>query len=940
MFKQIFNKNYSRYKYKRVIKGYCKVTPIYNCFFRSGLPNIFCCFFLSFFISFGPVIAQDANNCTGPTATIEASSPVCQGGTVSLKLKEASGHAPFDLVVNGVTYKGVEVGQTFATVSAAGSIWGMGGTPANGNVNDGVPIEVGVKFRSAIKGYITGIRFYKGVQNAGVHIGSLWNSSGTRLATATFTNETDSGWQEVTFPVPVSIAANTTYIASYLSPEGIYAYSGDFFTNAGVSNDSLTALQSNADELNGIYKYGGGFPDQSFNNSNYWVDVLFISSLTSATTTNYTLTSIADSHNCTSNGAALSVASVAINPLPSGSIRIEEQTCDSDKINLIFDANSGTGSFNLVINGTSYSNINSGSAFSTGMQTYSATSIWSNNTPPPTATVSSDSSSVELGVKFKSTTSGKVLGIRFYKATGNSGKHTGSLWSADGNLLATGIFSNETSGGWQQMTFKMPVVIQANTVYIASYYTPVGQYLYSSNYFTNNSAGNSFLKALSSGEEGANGVFKYGPGGIFPTESFDNTNYWVDVVFKPDTVFTPEKNFFHLTSVSDANSCTLLGDPLYELGVVPISCPPVLMDSLVPVTCSPQNLQLVFRQPISCASIAVDGSDFTVEGPYPVRVTSARGDCVSNGFSSSITIQLDQPLQRAGKFQLHLQDGSDGNTLLDEHNQQTPKGSALSFEVKDTVNAAFTYTIKYSCSIDSVVFKHTGSSGVNQWLWELGDNVNSTNQYPMALYSVFGEKQVRLITSNGFCSDTANATIVLDNYLSVDFDVKAKECSREPVEFISTAKGKIVKHQWSFGDGTFSDQASPFHSYQYTQQAGNAFQVSYSVTDQYGCVKSITRPLDIYTNCTVYIPNAFTPTGDGLNDLFRPLNVKLSDHYEFRILNRWGQEVFFTKDISQGWDGRYKGQNQQTGTYVWMMRYTDINTKKIVNRKGSFILIR
>src|SRR6185437_3017807 len=88
-------------------------------------------------------------------------------------------------------------------------------TPAVASVNDPGAVELGVKFTADANGEVYGIRFYKGPGNTGVHIGDLWSSTGALLATATFTNETASGWQEVDFSSPVTITAGTTYIAAY-----------------------------------------------------------------------------------------------------------------------------------------------------------------------------------------------------------------------------------------------------------------------------------------------------------------------------------------------------------------------------------------------------------------------------------------------------------------------------------------------------------------------------------------------------------------------------------------------------------------------------------------------------------------------------------------------------------------------------------------------------
>jgi hypothetical protein len=93
---------------------------------------------------------------------------------------------------------------------------------------------------SDVDGYITGVRFYKSSLNTGAHIGHLWSSDGALLATATFTSETTSGWQEAYFAIPVQILANTTYIASYFSPGGPYFESPDYFTTA-FDNQPLRA---------------------------------------------------------------------------------------------------------------------------------------------------------------------------------------------------------------------------------------------------------------------------------------------------------------------------------------------------------------------------------------------------------------------------------------------------------------------------------------------------------------------------------------------------------------------------------------------------------------------------------------------------------------------------------------------------------------------------
>lgn len=149
-------------------------------------------------------------------------------------------------------------------------------TPATIDSGDGHSAELGVKFTSEVAGNVTGIRFYKAATNIGTHIASLWSAGGTLLASATFASETASGWQQVNFPTPVAIAANTTYVAAYLAPDGHYSDSVSAFSAGAVSNPPLSALANSASP-NGVYTYSAtsAFPTNSYKATNYWVDVDF-----------------------------------------------------------------------------------------------------------------------------------------------------------------------------------------------------------------------------------------------------------------------------------------------------------------------------------------------------------------------------------------------------------------------------------------------------------------------------------------------------------------------------------------------------------------------------------------------------------------------------------------------------------------------------------------
>ena len=141
-------------------------------------------------------------------------------------------------------------------------------TPTVLSIADGTSLSLGVKFSPTLNGTISGVKFYKGPGNTGTHIGSLYTSTGTVLATATFTAESTTGWQAVVFASPVAVTAGTEYIASYTNPVGTYsAAPGAYSADVNVGPLHVPAGQ-------GRYSYTSSFPSNS-SSSSYLVDVVF-----------------------------------------------------------------------------------------------------------------------------------------------------------------------------------------------------------------------------------------------------------------------------------------------------------------------------------------------------------------------------------------------------------------------------------------------------------------------------------------------------------------------------------------------------------------------------------------------------------------------------------------------------------------------------------------
>ncbi len=441
------------------------------------------------------------------------------------------------------------------------SIWSPGVTPAKpAETTDTSAVEVGVKFRAASAGRVAGIRFYKGSTNTGTHVGHLWTRTGALLATVTFTNETATGWQEARFTTPVEVTPGVTYVASYHAPRGNYASNVDYFATAGVDSGPLRALRDGEDGGNGLYGYGpsGTFPAGTWRSENYWVDVVFE---TGADTTAPQVTSVAPGRGATGVAPTQNVTATFSEPLTASTVNantvlLRDAAGAAVPATVTYDAGSQTATLDPtapLADATTYTaTVKGGSAgvkdlaanalaaddswtFTTRVpsQFGCPCSIWSSSATP--SRTDSDTTSVEVGVKFRAEVDGFITGLRFHKSTANTGTHVGHLWTRTGQLLATATFTNETASGWQQVNFATPVAVTANTTYVASYHAPNGRYSVNSSQFATAGVDNPPLRALRDGEDGGNGVYGYGPSGTFPNGTYQSEGYWVDVVFESNT---------------------------------------------------------------------------------------------------------------------------------------------------------------------------------------------------------------------------------------------------------------------------------------------------------------------------------------------------------------------------------------------------------------------
>ena len=428
-------------------------------------------------------------------------------------------------------------------VTCACSVYGQE-VPATPALADGSAVELGMRFTPTVDGFIKGIRYYRGTGNNGTHVGTLWGGSGQKLASATFTNETATGWQNVTFTDPVAVSAGQTYVASYTAPTGHYAAKPFAFAEFGLDADPLKVAGGFSAAPAGVFGATGQFPSLSYNRAEYYVDVSFVltddSPLRAGSQWPVPGTS--------SVPASSTVSATFSKPVQQSSVSLVLKDALGANV-------AGTTAYNATTRTVTFTPTSPLAGFvkytatldarDTLGNSLSAGQTWSFTTakPPglpgvcpcslfddstvPTMLEDNDPGPVTLGVRFTPTSNGTITGVRFYKGPNNTGTHTGTLWSANGSALATGTFTGESVSGWQDLTFATPVPVTKNTQYVASYRTTVGRYSATPNAFSSADLSRPPLTVTSTA-----GAYSYPDG--FPG-AVSSTSYLVDVVFQKTT---------------------------------------------------------------------------------------------------------------------------------------------------------------------------------------------------------------------------------------------------------------------------------------------------------------------------------------------------------------------------------------------------------------------
>lgn len=252
------------------------------------------------------------------------------------------------------------------------------------------------------------------------------------------------------------------------------------------------------------------------------------------------------------------------------------------------------------------------------------------------------------------------------------------------------------------------------------------------------------------------------------------------------------------------------------------------------------------------------------------------------------------------------------------------------------------------CATTSVTFANNSTGNNLSYNWYFGDNTTlgdtshvATPSYTYPSTGSYSVTLVAYVSNKPACNDTVNTTVNISNSFQANFTFTAIPCSENLVQFtgmVESPPNTTPIWNWSFGDGDSSHVQNPSHYY---TSAGNfpITLITY-IPNSLNCTSTVTaQNINVVANPELFIPNTFTPNGDGHNDVFKVRGPQFAIFY-FAVYNRWGEMIFETTDPSQGWDGLYKGIKADSGAFGYYVKAKCSEGSEEIFKKGNVTLIR
>jgi len=326
-----------------------------------------------------------------------------------------------------------------------------------------------------------------------------------------------------------------------------------------------------------------------------------------------------------------------------------------------------------------------------------------------------------------------------------------------------------------------------------------------------------------------------------------------------------------------------------------------------------------------------------------------------NDCDSDLYVQMVDQSINAVKYFWDFGDGTNSTLQNPDHHYYQPDSYTITLIVIDTTrchpvdtlrrivtlkpNAVADFTLADVCDGAAVKFTNSSTQVNATYSWSFGDNTFDTLTNPRHTYSTSGTYIVTLaIRDTASCNvvDTVAKPVIVYAQPIANFILERDTYKFEEEVYLQNMSINANTYNWSFGDGNTSTDFSP--TYQYKKSIGwNQICLEAYILNA-PCRDTICDSVYISFIPLIGVPNAFSPNGDGINDRVFVEGRGVVE-LEFRIFNRWGQQVYYSTDQKEGWDGVYKGERQELEVYTYLVRARFINDVR-KELKGNITLLR
>jgi len=395
---------------------------------------------------------------------------------------------------------------------------------------------------------------------------------------------------------------------------------------------------------------------------------------------------------------------------------------------------------------------------------------------------------------------------------------------------------------------------------------------------------------------------------------------WNGIIGNGPHDVSPNYSQYYKVSVVDSFNCVSDFD-----SVLVALNPPIIINTSSDTTVCPYD-----SLDISVITFGGNG------GPYNYGWTMVNG--LSIGAQSTINVL---PVNSSTYYYLTISD-----------NCETPESTdSILVSWYDLPTVDFSSDTSSGCwPVEVYFFNNTTVSQVASCDWDLGNGFYSNNlDTVVTIYNTPGSYHVTLEVANsdGCVNDTTYFNYVdIYDYPVAGFTSRPNPASilSPAVQFVDTSSSDVVYFDWTFYDSTNTMIGSDYVQnpiYNFSGLIEQQYYIQLYVENQNGCSDTVYGTQIVEGEYAFFLPNSFTPNGDGLNDSFFPVGDKISvENYSFKIFNRWGELIFSTKDFNEKWDGTYQNNALSSDAYIWKIDLVDSSSGKEKSLKGYVLLSR